>query len=78
MSPSVSIAQGWIYSAMMGTMTKKPHMPKMMDGTAASSSIAVPTGLRIHCGAISVRKKAIPKASGTERISANTDVTSVP
>ena len=59
-------------------MTKKPHMPKIIEGTAASSSMAVPTGLRIHCGAISVRKKAMPNASGTEMSRASTAVTSVP
>ena len=37
----------------------------MMEGMAASSSIAVPTGPRSQGGASSVRKKAMPKATGT-------------
>ena len=28
---------------MIGTITKNPHMPKMMEGTAASNSTAVLT-----------------------------------
>ncbi len=50
----------------------------MIDGTAASSSTAVPTGRRIHCGAISVRNTAMPNASGTASSSAITDVIRVP
>ncbi len=50
----------------------------MMDGTAASSSIAVPTGAAHQAGASSVRKKAMPKASGTASSSARIAVTSVP
>ena len=50
----------------------------MIDGTAASSSIAVPTGRRIQSGASSVRKNAMPNASGTARISASTEVITVP
>ena len=53
-------------------------MPKMIDGTAASSSTAVPIGRRSHSGAISVRKKAMPKASGTAITSASVAVTTVP
>ncbi|MCY1379480.1 hypothetical protein D9M69_672040 [compost metagenome] len=37
----------------------------MMDGTAASNSTAVPSGRRSHTGHVSVRKSAMPKASGT-------------
>ena len=37
----------------------------MMDGTAASNSMAVPSGRRSHAGQFSVRNSAIPKARGT-------------
>ena len=37
----------------------------MIDGMPASSSIAVPTGPRSQRGATSVRKKAMPKLTGT-------------
>jgi hypothetical protein len=50
----------------------------MMEGTAAKSSTAVPTGRRIQGGANSVRKKATPKASGTAMIMARMAVTMVP
>ncbi len=36
-----------------------------MDGTAASSSMAVPSGRRSQVGQVSVRNSAMPKASGT-------------
>ena len=50
----------------------------MMLGTAASSSIATPTGRLSHTGANSVRKMAIPKLSGIASSSARKEVTSVP
>src|SRR5882762_5859992 len=50
----------------------------MMLGTAASSSIATPTGRLSHTGAISVRKMAIPKLTGIASSSASTELTSVP
>ena len=50
----------------------------MIEGTAASSSTAVPTGRRSQDGASSVRKKAMPNASGIASSSASTEVTSVP
>ena len=37
----------------------------MMEGTAASSSMAVPRGRRSHAGQFSVKNKAMPNASGT-------------
>src|SRR5678809_1491117 len=40
----------------------------MIEGMPASSSIAVPTGPRIHFGAISVRNIAMPKLTGTAMI----------
>ena len=50
----------------------------MMDGTAASSSIAVPTGRRSQDGASSVRKNATPKASGTAISRARMELAMVP
>ena len=50
----------------------------MIEGTAASNSTAVPTGRRSQAGASSVRKKAMPKATGTARMIASTAVTMVP
>ena len=50
----------------------------MFLGRAARCPTAVPIGRFSHSGASSVRKNAIPKASGTEIISANTAVTTVP
>src|SRR6266853_728984 len=50
----------------------------MMLGTAASSSIATPTGRLSHTGAISVRKMATPKLTGIASSSASTELTSVP
>ena len=35
----------------IGASTNRPQMPKMMLGTAASSSIAMPTGRFSHAGA---------------------------
>ena len=50
----------------------------MMLGTAASSSMAVPTGRRSQSGANSVSQKAMPKATGTATIMARTEVSTVP
>ena len=50
----------------------------MMLGTAASSSIATPTGRLSHTGASSVRKIAMPKLNGIASSSARNEVTSVP
>ena len=44
----------------------------------ARSSIAAPTGVRNHFGAISVRKKAMPKLTGTAISMAMKAVTRVP
>ena len=49
-----------------------------MDGIAASSSMAVPSGRRNHTGDNSVRNSAMPKLTGTAMISAISDVTIVP
>jgi hypothetical protein len=49
-----------------------------MDGTAASSSMAVPSGRLSQPGDISVRNSAMPKLTGTAISSAMADVISVP
>ena len=53
-------------------------MPYTMDGTAASSSIAVPSGRLSQAGESSVRNSAMPKLTGTAINRAMNDVTSVP
>ncbi len=50
----------------------------MIEGMPASSSMAVPTGPRSQRGATSVRKKAMPKLTGTAMTIAMTAVTRVP
>ncbi|MNR48905.1 hypothetical protein D3C85_1682050 [compost metagenome] len=50
----------------------------MMDGMAASISIAVPKGRRSQVGDSSVRKTAMPKDTGTAMISAIAEVSRVP
>src|SRR2546421_2415030 len=50
----------------------------MIDGIAASSSIAVPSGRLSHAGESSVRKSAMPKPPGTAISIAIAEVTSVP
>ena len=50
----------------------------MMLGTAASSSMATPTGRFSHAGDSSVRKMAMPKLTGTAISIAISEVTSVP
>ena len=50
----------------------------MIDGIAASSSTAVPSGRLSTTGHISVRKSAMPKLTGTPISSAIAEVTSVP
>ncbi len=68
----------WKYSAKIGANTSRPHMPYTIDGIAASSSIAMPSGRRSHTGDSSVRNSAMPKLTGTAMTSAMTDVTIVP
>ena len=50
----------------------------MMDGTAASNSMAVPKGRRNQTGQVSVRKTAMPKAKGTATSMAMPALASVP
>ena len=50
----------------------------MIEGMPASSSIAELTGPRSQRGATSVRKKAMPKLTGTAMSIAMTAVTTVP
>jgi len=49
-----------------------------MEGTAASSSMAVPRGRLSHAGDSSVRNSAMPKLTGTAMASAMMDVVTVP
>ncbi len=64
--------------AMNGAKTKSPHIPKMMLGTAASSSMAVPVTRRSVGGASSTRNRAITRLSGTAMTIAIAVETSVP
>ncbi len=48
-----------------GPNTIRPHMPYTMEGTAASSSTAVPKGRLSQGGDSSVKNRAIPKLTGT-------------
>ena len=50
----------------------------MIDGIAARSSIAVPSGRFSTTGHISVRNSAIPKLTGTPISNAIAEVTRVP
>src|SRR6187402_403338 len=50
----------------------------MIDGIPASSSMAELTGPRNQLGAISVRNRAMPKLTGTAKISAMSAVVTVP
>jgi hypothetical protein len=50
----------------------------MIDGMAARSSTAAPSGRLRMGGHISVRKSAMPKLAGTPIASAMAEVTSVP
>jgi hypothetical protein len=49
-----------------------------MEGTAASSSMAVPSGRLSQAGDSSVRNSAMPKLTGTAITSAMNEVASVP
>jgi hypothetical protein len=49
-----------------------------MEGTAASSSIAVPSGRFSHEGDCSVRNTAMPKLTGTAMTRAISEVAMVP
>ena len=59
-------------------MTNMPHNPRMTLGTAASNSMKMVSGCRIHCGASSVRKTAVAMLRGTAMTRAITEDTSVP
>ncbi len=76
--PRPSMSHGCTVRCSTGERTNKPQIPKMMLGTAASNSIATPTGRLSHTGASSVRKTAMPKLIGTANSIAMSDVTSVP
>ena len=53
-------------------------MPYTMEGTAASSSMAMPSGRLSQPGDSSVRNSAIPKDTGTAITKAISEVASVP
>ena len=53
-------------------------MPNTMLGIAASSSIAIPIGVRSQRGHVSVRNTAMPNAIGIAISIAMIDVTTVP
>ena len=63
---------------MIGESVKSPHMPYMMLGIAAKSSIAIPIGPLMNFGAISVMKIAMPMATGMAMTSERMVVMMVP
>ena len=63
---------------MNGANTKRPHMPYIMLGTAASNSMAPPISRLAHAGASSTRNSAITKPKGTAAVIAMIVETSVP
>ncbi|MNT82833.1 hypothetical protein D3C72_2226190 [compost metagenome] len=64
--------------ANSGPNTIRPHMPYTMEGTAASNSMAVPSGRLSQTGESSVRNRAMPKLTGTAISKAMADVAKVP
>ncbi len=63
--PATAFRAGCTWSCMKGAKTNRPHMPKMMLGMAASSSMAPPTGRASQGGASSTRNRAISRLMGT-------------
>src|SRR5690349_2933663 len=61
-----------------GARTKTPHSPYTTDGTAASRSTRIASGVRILRGQSSIRNNAVAIATGTPISSAIAEVTSVP
>src|SRR5512146_1966972 len=61
-----------------GPSRNTPQSPYTTLGIAASSSTMYETGTRIHGGASSTRKSAAPTPTIVPKISASSDVTSVP
>ena len=53
-------------------------MPYTMEGTAANSSTATPSGRRNQLGDSSVKNSAMPKLTGTAITKAMIEVISVP
>ena len=74
----LSVTHGATCSCMKGTSTKRPHMPKMMLGIAASISTAVPTTRATRGGTSSVSSRAMTRASGTAMTIATRVVSAVP
>src|ERR1700690_365914 len=77
-APAYSISQGCTCRCSSGASTNKPQMPKMMLGTAASSSTATPIGLFNKGGHSSVKNSAMPNPVGTAIAMAMAEVTTVP
>ena len=75
-SPECSHGSTWVRST--GPSTRMPHRPMSTLGTAASVSTSAVTGAWMARGASSVRKSAIPIASGVATRSAKNDVMTVP
>ena len=73
-----SINHGCTCRCSTGASTNRPQIPKMMLGTAASSSTATPIGRFSRGGQSSVRNSAIPNPAGTAIAMAITEVTTVP
>src|SRR5271169_3025362 len=76
--PRVFWSAGSIYLDMIGARVNRPHMPYIILGMAANSSMATPIGPFRKFGAISVTKIAMPMAVGMAKNRASTVVTKVP
>src|SRR5204863_2420147 len=61
-----------------GTTTITPQNPYTTEGTAASSSIPYATGAATAAGRYSPTSRAAPRESGTAKIRAMIEVTTVP
>ncbi len=75
--PTVS-AMFWYRPWTAGAKTRIPHRPYTTDGTAARRSITETTGRRRRRGTDSTVNSAMPMLTGTARISAISDDSSVP
>jgi hypothetical protein len=78
MNPSAEWSAGITSERSTGPSTMIPQSPITTLGIAASVSTSAVTGPRIQRGASSVRKSAMPIASGVARSKAPSEVTAVP
>ncbi len=76
--PNERCSHGSTWFARKGPSTRIPQRPSTTLGMAASVSTSDPTTSRTLRGASSLRKSAIPSASGVAMISAIAEVTAVP